>query len=76
MRTKKGELVPVSTNNHVKIPVGEDLEWSSIEANNELFEILADGAAAAGLPILARVYDLKSCFRQLTIDTKDRWKHV
>lgn len=76
VRTLRGEWVPVSTNEHVSIPLWADLEWSYIEANKELFAILRDGAAAARLPLLARVFDLKAWFRQLAIDTTDKWKHI
>lgn len=68
--------MPIDSNNHVRLLERAEFEWTSIEANSELFSILEDGTMASRLPLLARVYELKSWFRQLEIDRTEWWMNI
>lgn len=76
VKVDDGEWTPVSSNANTRLPEYLNFEWGSIEANNEMLAILAECAERTGLPLLGKTFNIKKCFRQLTLCQSERWKCI
>lgn len=74
VNTSDSGWIPVSSNANTRLPENLQFEWGAIEINNEILEILADGARCAGEKLLGTTLDLKKWFRQLAMSKGERWK--